>query len=324
MNSVELARQLRDPLAFAREHGLIRETPPVCAACQKPMRYVKDSSRKLDGFIWRCPQHKGRKVSVRARSWSVRLSRVVVDVSLFRFESSDMAISDCIRTLYYWSCETAVTTMAYHMRLSTKSAVCWYERCRELASSFLGKPHNRPLLGGVGCIVEIDESAVRTPKHHSRGHPGAPRWVLGLICRETGDAYLQFVQARDKETLQAIIAERVAPGTTIYTDGWRAYRGLDMIQVQPPFTHRVVNHRAHFIDRATGVHTNNVEAMWKAAKASFKRMNGVSSERIQSHLDEWLFRKKIRNMQNDPKKPHYDAVFNAALAEIASSYDVNA
>ena len=234
-----------------------------------------------------------------------------------------MIIGDCIRTMYYWSCETAVTTAAYHMRLSAKSAVRWYERCRELASSFLSKPHNRPLLGGVGCIVEVDESAMRTPKHH-RGHPGAPRWVLGLICRETGDAHMQFVQTRDKATLQAIIIEHVAPGTTIYTDGWKAYDGLNQIHVQPPFIHRVVNHKAHFVDRATGVHTNNVEAMWKAAKASFKRMNGVPSEHIQSHLDEWLFRRKVRNMSSDPKKPHYDSVFNAALAEIAASYDVNA
>ena len=234
-----------------------------------------------------------------------------------------MTIGDCIRALYYWSSETAVNTMAYHMGLSNKSAVRFYRRCRELASSFMSKPQNLPLLGGVGCIVEVDESAIRTPKHH-RGHSGAQRWVLGLICRETGDAYIQFIQTRDKKTLQTIIAERVAPGTTIHTDGWSAYRGLHNIQVQPSFIHRVVNHKVHFVDEANAVHTNNVEAMWKAAKASFKRMNGVLSEHIQSHLDEWLFRKKVRNMQSDPKKPHYTAVFNAALAEIAVNYDVNA
>lgn len=31
---------------------------------------------------------------------------------------------------------------------------------------------------------------------------------------------------RDRETLEAIIIAHVVPGTTIYTDGWAAYRNL--------------------------------------------------------------------------------------------------
>ena len=34
---------------------------------------------------------------------------------------------------------------------------------------------------------------------------------------------------RDRVTLEAIIIEHVAPGTTIYTDGWAAYRHLDTV-----------------------------------------------------------------------------------------------
>ena len=88
--------------------------------------------------------------------------------------------------------------------------------------------------------------------------------------------------------------------------------------------HVVVNHSLHFSDPVTGVNTNKVEAMWSAAKAAFKRMNGVRSDQVQSHLDEWLFRRKVRNAQANLKKPHYDAIYEALLAEIRAMHDVNA
>ena len=74
MNGIGLEHQLEDPLAFAREKGLIRKTPPKCTTCQEPMRHVRDVARKLDGYTWRCPRHKGHKMSIRAESWSVYLA----------------------------------------------------------------------------------------------------------------------------------------------------------------------------------------------------------------------------------------------------------
>ena len=32
---------------------------------------------------------------------------------------------------------------------------------------------------------------------------------------------------RDKKTLEQLILDNVAPGTTIYTDGWSSYKGLE-------------------------------------------------------------------------------------------------
>ena len=94
--------------------------------------------------------------------------------------------------------------------------------------------------------------------------------------------------------------------------------------MQPQFVHAVVNHSLHFSDPVTGVNTNKVEAMWSAAKKAFQRMNGVPSDQIQSHLDEWLFRRKVRNAQANPRKPHHAAIYEALLAEIRAIHDVDA
>ena len=240
-----------------------------------------------------------------------------------RFAGALISIDDGFRLLHSFSRERAMTVVEDELGLTSATVVDWFARCRLLATNYLSRDINRPMLGGVGLTVECDESAMRTPKHH-RGHPGEPRWVFGLVCRETGDVHLEFVKTRDKATLHKIIRERVAPGSTICTDGWRAYRGIEAIPVQPRFVHAVVNHSLHFTDPATGANTNKVEAMWSAAKKAFQRMNGVPSDHIQSHLDEWLFRRKVRNTQANPRKPHHGAIYEALIAEIRAMYDVNA
>ena len=49
-------------------------------------------------------------------------------------------------------------------------------------------------------------------------------WILGGVCRETGDMFLAECPNRNKPTLEALIIANVEDGTTIYTDGWSSYR----------------------------------------------------------------------------------------------------
>ena len=82
-------------------------------------------------------------------------------------------------------------------------------------------------IGGPGCTVEIDESQFGKRKYN-RGTILGRRfaWILGGVCRETGEMFL--VQCKDntcdKAKLLSIIIANVEKGTTIYTDGWAAYK----------------------------------------------------------------------------------------------------
>ena len=49
---------------------------------------------------------------------------------------------------------------------------------------------------------------------------------------------------RDRETLETIIVAHVAPGTTIYTDGWAAYRQLGT----KGFIWDSVNHSGKYVE----------------------------------------------------------------------------
>ena len=76
----------------------------------------------------------------------------------------------------------------------------------------------------------------------------------------------------------------------IWSDMWAAYNGVG----QPPGVaqHQTVNHSVEFIDRQTGVHTQNIESYWNRVKIKLKRMRGCHSTQLPSYLDEFMWRER--------------------------------
>ena len=61
---------------------------------------------------------------------------------------------------------------------------------------------------------------------------------------------MEIVNKRDAAALLPIIQAHVAPGTTIHSDEWAAYRRISAL---PGIAgHSTVNHSLNFIDPATG------------------------------------------------------------------------
>ena len=63
--------------------------------------------------------------------------------------------------------------------------------------------------------------------------------------RETKDIFLAQCpnNKRDKATLEKLIQENVEVGTTIFTDGWSAYKGLKYLG----YNWDSVNHSSEFV-----------------------------------------------------------------------------
>ena len=57
-------------------------------------------------------------------------------------------------------------------------------------------------------------------------------------------------------------------------------------------TYIVVNHSFHFVDRATGVHTQHIESYWNRVKRKFKTMKVVHLHQLPSYLDEFMWRER--------------------------------
>ena len=62
--------------------------------------------------------------------------------------------------------------------------------------------------------------------------------------------FLQAVPNRTRETLVGCIKANILPGTTIISDCWKAYNGIEEIEGYK-FKHLTVNHSENFVDPHT-------------------------------------------------------------------------
>jgi len=72
--------------------------------------------------------------------------------------------------------------------------------------------------------------------------------------------YMKIVDQRDAATLLPIISNHIVPGTTVWSDMWAAYNSIATLPGVS--AHETVNHSIQFVNPATGVHTNTIEAYW--------------------------------------------------------------
>lgn len=161
---------------------------------------------------------------------------------------------------------------------------------------------NRDPIGGPGCIVEIDETLFTKRKNHA-GRILPQQWVFGGICRETKQCFIRPVPKRDAVTLMPIIHEMILPGTTIMSDMWAAYNGIN----NGGFAHLTVNHSYNFVDPTSGAHTQNIERLWRSAKERNKRHCGTARALLETYMSEFMW----RNVQDI-------SIFDAILRDISA------
>ena len=68
-------------------------------------------------------------------------------------------------------------------RLSMRTVADWYSYCRETCMKALDSYYSEGKIGGLGTIVEIDESKVGHRKYN-RGRMVEGTWIFGMIERD--------------------------------------------------------------------------------------------------------------------------------------------
>jgi transposase-like protein len=133
---------------------------------------------------------------------------------------------------------------------------------------------------------EVDESyfgARRVRGRRGRGAAGKTP-VFGLLKR--GDkVYVEVVPNCSREALMPIIQGQVLEGSTIHSDGWKAYDGL----VLNGYDHYRVYHSQNEFSRGKS-HVNGIETFWSYAKRRLAKFNGLSGHKFLLHLKECEFR----------------------------------
>ena len=145
-------------------------------------------------------------------------------------------------------------------------------------------------------VFELDESyfgAKRIRGKRGRGAAGKTP-VFGLLKR-AGNVYVQIVDNCSKNELMPIIQGKILEGSSINTDGWKAYDGL----VINGYDHYRVFHSHDEFARGK-CHVNGIESFWSFTKRRMAKFNGLTDEKFYLHLKEsqWRFNHRHDNIYN--------------------------
>jgi transposase-like protein len=169
--------------------------------------------------------------------------------------------------------------------LGVTQKTAWFMLHRVRVAFNLGS--DAPLSG----MVEADETYVgglvknMHPRKRLNSRPGVHDKVpvMGMIERK-GRVRAFVVPSIGAQTLQGNIRKHVAKGSTLYTDGAPAYRGLSN-----EYAHYVIDHAYEYV--RGHVHTNSIENFWALLKRSIK---GTYIRPDGQHLDAYIAEQVFR------------------------------
>jgi transposase len=140
-------------------------------------------------------------------------------------------------------------------------------------------------IGGFGRKVEMDETYYGSRSEGKRGRGTDKTPVVGMVQRR--GQVRAFVAADVKaDTLRGLIKEHVLPKSTVFTDDFRSYNGLDA----RGYMHHRINHSER-VYVAGDVHTNTIEGFWSLVKRGIGGVyHSVGRDYLQTYFDEYSFR----------------------------------
>lgn len=146
-------------------------------------------------------------------------------------------------------------------------------------------------------IVEVDETYLGGQMKNKRkkdrlklgknrrGYGTVKQPVFGIYCRK-GKVWAEIVPGIEAKDLQPLVEKQVKKGSTICSDGWRAYTGL----AAKGYLHRLVDHSKNEYTDNKGYHINSLEGFWGYLKRKLTAKGGIRKERLPIYLGEYVWR----------------------------------
>jgi transposase len=166
---------------------------------------------------------------------------------------------------------------------------CAWRICNELRKLMASADYYGPL-GGTDKHVEIDETLIGGRiRGQGRGrHSNKKIIVFGMVERD-GKIRTGMIPDQTASTIEPIILEHVAEGTTISTDMHGAYTNLS-----DTYEHGVVDHKSD--EWVSGIHhTNTIEGHWSLFKRAVKGTHvHISKKHAWKYVCEFNYRRNNR------------------------------
>ena len=250
-------------IGFLIDHQLVY-SQPRCTRCRK--------STYRNGRMWQCTN--------RQCNWKKSIFKDSV------FGNTRLPPQTILLIGYLWLVKCSPSFIQLMTGCSSATVTHFTKLLRQLVADEVEE--NEGQIGGENVIVEVDESKFGKRKHH-RGHHVEGAWVIGGVERTPEHrVFAEVVERRDAATLLEVVRRRIAPGSIVHSDLWRAYRAIPSAA---HLEHRTVNHSRHFVDPDTGVHTNTIEGTWHGIKVGIPervRRRGM----IETHIAEFIWRRQ--------------------------------
>jgi len=163
-----------------------------------------------------------------------------------------------------------------------------------------------------GSTIEVDEMYYGGKRKGGAGRPmrgdkNAKTTVIGAVERK-GRVIARTASDVTGKTLHGFVKECVLPKSTVFTDEFASYQGLERIDGMD-YTHKRINHESKVYVMGD-VHTNTIEGFWSLVKRGIGGVyHSVSQKYLQTYLDEYSFRYNRRHSGN--------LIFPAILARVS-------
>ncbi|KCZ79073.1 hypothetical protein H312_03543 [Anncaliia algerae PRA339] len=124
-------------------------------------------------------------------------------------------------------------------------------------------------------------------KSHRGRSPNNKTDALSIVECNNGilRAFACIIPNKESNTILPIISNQVASGSIIWTDEHRSYSRLS----QKGFIHGTVCQKYEFVEKNNGINTHTVEIYHNCIKEIIKKQRGVTTEKREEFLKEFLF-----------------------------------
>ena len=230
------------------------------------------------------------------------------------FHKSTVSLQLWYYAIYLMSstrCGISAKQLEREIGVTYKTAHRMFKQIRTLLSD----EDEGPLSGAVEADETFSGGKPRAHVNRTRSEAALRKYrvkssIFGMAERG-GQVRAWVVEDRKKPTLHGMIREYVLPESMIFTDEYHPYVGIER-HFQG---HHRIRHRAGIYVQGE-VHTNTIEGFFGLMKNGIRGVyHSVSSEYLQSYLDEYAFRYNRRHSD----QPMFWAMLNRVQKAVPAS-----